>query len=168
MCTWGFYYGPGSGLLSFAKSRCSLDKMLAIFQGPDAYVSPSWYERKRLDGKVVPTWNYVVVQATGTLAPIDDEPSLLRHLEALTWQNEQGRTKPWRVDDAPDDYIRGLMKAIVGLRLSVDTVEGAWKMIQHRSAGDRRGAIEGLEEAGSRDELEVARIMRELERERTG
>ena len=134
---------------------------VAIFQGPQSYVSPSWYPTKREHGRVVPTWNYIAVHAHGALEVVDDETWLLAHLDDLTRENEAGRAHPWNVSDAPAEFIRGLTRAIVGLRLPVRRAEGAWKMIQHRSEGDRLGTIAGLEtEPAGR---EVARTMRELE-----
>lgn len=117
----------------------------AIFQGPQAYVSPSWYAAKREHGKVVPTWNYIAVHAHGVLEAIEDPAWLLAHLNDLTRLNEASREHPWEVADAPADYVDGLTRAIVGLRLPVGQVEGAWKLIQHRSEGDRLGTIAGLD-----------------------
>ena len=134
---------------------------IAIFQGPQSYISPSWYATKREHGRVVPTWNYIAVHVHGTLEVVEDEAWLLAHLNDLTRENEDMRDAPWEVSDAPAEFIRGLTRAIVGLRLRVTRVEGAWKMAQHRSEGDRPGTIAGLEaEAGGQD---VARAMRDLE-----
>ncbi len=134
---------------------------VAIFQGPQSYISPSWYATKREHGKVVPTWNYIAVHVHETLEVVDDEAWLLAHLNDLTRENEETREALWEVSDAPAEFIRGLTRAIVGLRLRVTRAEGAWKMIQHRSENDRLGTIAGLEaEAGGQD---VARVMRDLE-----
>ena len=134
---------------------------VAIFQGPQSYISPSWYATKREHGKVLPTWNYIAVHVHGTLEVVDDEGWLLAHLNDLTRENEETREAPWKVSDAPAEFIRGLTRAIVGLRLRVTRAEGAWKMTQHRSENDRLGTIAGLEaEAGGQD---VARAMRDLE-----
>ncbi len=137
---------------------------LAIFQGPHAYVSPSWYVTKRQHGKVVPTWNYIAVHAHGTLEAVDDQAWLLAHLDDLTRANEAGRAQPWAVSDAPEDYVHTLSRAIVGLRLNITSMEGAWKLIQHRSEGGRLGTIAGLdtEPAGQA----VAAAMRKQEAER--
>lgn len=138
---------------------------VAIFQGPQSYISPSWYATKREHGRVVPTWNYIAVHAHGTLEVVDDKAWLLAHLDDLTRENEAGRAAPWHVADAPAEFIRGLTRAIVGLRMRVDRTEGAWKLIQHRSEGDRLGTIAGLEtEAGGGG---VADAMRTLETART-
>lgn len=137
---------------------------VAVFQGPQAYVSPSWYATKREHGKVVPTWNYIAVHVHGALEAVDDHGWLLAHLHDLTRTNEAARDHPWEVADAPEDFVHGLARAVVGLRLRVARVEGAWKLIQHRSEGDRLGTIAGLEaEPGGRA---VAAAMRELEADR--
>ncbi len=132
---------------------------VAIFQGPQAYVSPSFYASKREHGRVVPTWNYVAVHAHGTLEAVDDAAWLRAHLDDLVREREGGRAQPWEVNDAPAEFIAKLAGAIVGLRLTVTRLEGAWKMIQHRSEGDRLGTIAGLAAEGS----DVADVMRALE-----
>ncbi len=134
---------------------------VAIFQGPQAYVSPSWYATKREYGKVVPTWNYIAIHAHGALEAVEDQAWLLAHLDDLTHVHEAGREHPWGISDAPDDFVHGLTRAIVGLRLLVTRIEGAWKMIQHRSEGDRLGTIAGL--AAEPRGNAVAKVMRELE-----
>jgi len=138
---------------------------VAIFQGPQAYVSPSWYATKREHGRVVPTWNYIAIHAHGVLEAVEDQDWLLAHLHDLTRANEASREHPWAVSDAPEEFVRGLTRAIVGLRLRVGRIEGVWKMIQHRSEGDRLGTVAGLEaEPGGKA---VAEAMRELEAART-
>ncbi|NRG17826.1 FMN-binding negative transcriptional regulator [Rhizobiales bacterium] len=117
---------------------------LAVFHGPQAYISPSWYATKRESGKVVPTWAYVAVHAHGSLSAIDEPPQLLDHLAQLTDRNEAGRSDPWSLEDAPDGFIPALSRGIVGVRLSVERLEGSWKLNQHRSDADRIGMIEGL------------------------
>ncbi len=136
---------------------------LAIFQGPQAYVSPSWYESKRQHGKVVPTWNYVAVHARGPVAVIEDPAWLLAHLDDLTDANEPHRDHPWAVSDAPADFIASLTRAIVGLRLQVERLEGTWKMIQHRSDGDRLGTAAGLAASPRAGDRIVGELMRQLE-----
>lgn len=140
---------------------------LAIFQGPQAYISPSWYESKRAHGKVVPTWNYIAIHAHGTLEamPADALPA---HLEALTQHHEGGREAPWAVDDAPADYIAKLSRAIVGVRLRVARIEGSWKMAQHKPQGDRTGAATGLLASADPADNAVGAIMAALEAERSG
>jgi transcriptional regulator len=121
---------------------------LVIFQGPDAYVSPSWYPSKRAagpgHGKVVPTWNYAAVHAWGVPRVIDDADWLRRLIEDLTQSQEQGRPTPWAVGDAPEDFIATMVKAIVGIEIPIDRIQGKWKISQNRSEPDRRGVAEGL------------------------
>jgi transcriptional regulator len=133
---------------------------LAIFLGPDAYVSPSWYPSKRATGKVVPTWNYVAVHAYGTLE-VFDEPARLRVLvDALTDRHEAVRAAPWRVADAPPDYVDAMLAGIVGFRLAITRLEGKWKLGQNRTREDRDGVVRGLD-AGDEREQTIARLMRE-------
>jgi transcriptional regulator len=110
---------------------------LVVFQGPSAYVSPSLYQEKPISGKVVPTWNYAVVQAHGVLRAIDDPVWLLALLERLTARHEAPRAAPWAVADAPADYLAGMMKAIVGIEIPLDRLEGKWKLSQNRPPADR-------------------------------
>ena len=140
---------------------------IAIFMGPQAYISPSWYATKREHGKVVPTWNYLVVHAEGDLTSIESCDWLVTHLEELTNLNEAHRKNPWHVRDAPADFIGKLSHAIVGLRLEVNSIVGCWKMIQHRSEVDRSGAISALLDSGEPNNLEVGRIMRNPEQDRS-
>lgn len=140
---------------------------LAIFQGPQAYVRPGWYPAKAEHGKVVPTWSYVSVHARGqaTQMKMDD---LLAHVREVSDQMESGYAVPWSVDDAPEGFITTLARGIVGIRIPLTSLEGVWKLNQHRSDADRQGMIAGLdgrEDAGSR---ELAAIMREVEAARTG
>ena len=122
---------------------------LIIFQGPEAYISPSWYPAKQEHGKVVPTWNYVVVHAHGRLRAIDDPAWVRAHVEQLTQTNEAHRNVPWHVTDAPPDFINPLIKGIVGLELTMTRLTGKWKVGQNRSAADRQGAAAALESEGA-------------------
>lgn len=117
---------------------------LAIFLGPDAYVTPSWYATKRATGKVVPTWNYVAIHAYGKLSFFDDAERLLALVTRLTRRHEAGRAAPWEVSDAPDDYVRGQLKGIIGFAMPLARLEGKWKMSQNRPAEDRAGVADGL------------------------
>jgi transcriptional regulator len=119
--------------------------VVAIFQGEEAYVTPSWYETKRETGKVVPTWNYAVVHAHGRLSLHDDPSWLAGQIATLTDAHEASRAHPWAVSDAPADYMRGQMKGIVGIEIAIERLEGKWKVSQNRPAADRRGVIAGLE-----------------------
>ena len=133
---------------------------LVILDGPDAYVSPSWYEEKRLTGKVVPTWNYVTVQAQGVITLHHDPDWLLPHVRRLVDRHEGMRPDPWSVDDAPDGYVAGQARAIVGVELRIETLEAKRKLSQNRSDADIAGTIEGLA-SGSPREQSVAAAMRE-------
>lgn len=117
---------------------------MALFMGPDAYVSPSWYASKREHGKVVPTWNYVAVHAYGPAEFFEDAERLLEVVTRLTEQREEGRAEPWSVSDAPEAFIRAQLRGIVGLRLPIARLEGKRKMSQNRSVEDRAGVAAGL------------------------
>lgn len=121
---------------------------LAMFQGPDAYVTPSWYATKRATGKVVPTWDYVAVHAYGRVEFIEDAEWLLGLVTRLTRRHEGERAAPWAVSDAPPDFIRSQLKGIVGVRLPIARLEGKWKMSQNRTPEDRAGVVEGLRQEG--------------------
>ena len=115
-----------------------------VFQGPDAYVSPQWYASKAEHGKVVPTWNYAVVHAHGTPRIVEDRAALRAIVTRLTDRHEAGRAAPWAVDDAPADYLDGLLGAIVGIEVEVQRWVGKWKVSQNRSAADRAGVAAAL------------------------
>ena len=132
--------------------------VLAIFQGPDHYVSPAWYPAKAEHGKVVPTWNYVVVQVRGTITWQEDAAWLRAFLDALTDQQESGRAEPWQVADAPSTYIDRMLKAIVGFEIAIGSIAGKWKLGQNRSDADRAGIVAGLAD----EDTAEARRMREL------
>lgn len=133
---------------------------LAVFVGPSAYVTPSWYESKREHGKVVPTWNYVAVQARGVLAPVTEGEALHAIVTHLTEAQEAGREHPWAVGDAPDDFIAGMMKAIVGFRMTVTSLEGTAKLSQNRPEGDRAGVRAGMAGEGTAAAQALAALMR--------
>ncbi len=134
-------------------------EVLAIFDGPEAYVSPAWYEEKRLTGKVVPTWNYLTVQAHGTITTRHDPEWLIPHVGRLVARHEAGRPEPWALADAPDDYVRTQARAIVGLELQISRLEAKAKLSQNRPEADVEGAIDGLG-SGSPRERDVAAEMR--------
>jgi transcriptional regulator len=121
-----------------------LGDALAVFMGPDAYVTPSWYATKLETGKVVPTWNYVAVHARGPVEFFDDPDRLLDVVKRLTDLHEDGRASPWAVSDAPPDFVRAQLRGIVGLRMPITRLEGKRKMSQNRSAADRAGVAAGL------------------------
>lgn len=110
---------------------------VALFQGPDYYVSPAWYPSKRENPRVVPTWNYIAVEARGPLRFVDDPAWLRETVTRLTEIHEGGRPEPWTLTDAPADFLNGMLKAIVGVEITVARFEGKWKMSQNRSEQDR-------------------------------
>src|SRR5215213_3345082 len=146
---------------AIAAAQAGAGECLAIFDGPDAYISPAWYEEKRRTGKVVPTWNYVTIQAHGTLTTIHDPDWLIPHVARLVTRHEAARPDPWALSDAPDDYVRTQARAIVGLELRVTRLEAKAKLSQNRSAADIDGAIEGLSAGSPRDQA-VATEMRQV------
>jgi transcriptional regulator len=133
---------------------------LVILQGSDAYVSPSWYPSKATDGRQVPTWNYEAVHVTGRLRWFDEPDRLRDLLDRLTAKFEAGSAEPWRVSDAPADYIERLSRGILGLEVEILEITAKRKLSQNKPAADRSGVIAGLEAAG---ESAVARAMRGLE-----
>lgn len=128
-------------------------EVLVVFQGPEAYVSPSWYPSKAEQGKVVPTWNFVMVQARGKAKLIEDAAWLRAQVEQLTNQQEQTRPHPWRVNDAPETFIEQQLKGIVGVEIPICQIEGKWKISQNRTAADQRGVIAGLSSEGISPEM---------------
>ena len=134
--------------------------VLAVFCGPQAYISPSWYPSKAATHKVVPTWNYTVVHAHGTLQVVEDAPWLHDLVSRLTRHHESPRAQPWAVSDAPDDYVQPMLRAIVGIQIPVDRLVGKWKVSQNRSAADRQGVARGLAgEADSPQATAMARLV---------
>jgi transcriptional regulator len=140
---------------------------LVMFQGPQAYVRPGWYPAKQEHGKVVPTWSYVSVHARGSAVQMTME-DLLVHVREVSDMMEAGQAMPWSVDDAPEGYITALARGIVGIRIPLTSIEGVWKLNQHRSEADRLGMIAGMDERGDADSREIAGIMREIEAARSG
>lgn len=131
-----------------------------IFQGPDAYVSPSWYPAKREHGKVVPTWNYAVVHVHGTLRFYDNAPELHGLVSQLTATHESTQAKPWKVDDAPADFVAANLRAIIGFELAIERIEGKWKVSQNRNEADALGAAAALEAGGQGDSAALIRRFR--------
>jgi transcriptional regulator len=144
---------------------------LAIFLGPESYISPSWYASKRETGKVVPTWNYIAVHAYGPAEFFDDAGRLRGIVTRLTDAHEAASATPWHVTDAPARYIDLELKAIVGVELPIRRLDGKWKLNQNRSAADRQGVIDALETRDQHTDAGVAGAMRDamgdLERDRT-
>jgi transcriptional regulator len=127
--------------------------VLVIFQGADSYVTPSWYETKRETGKVVPTWNYAVVQVRGRARIVDDKEWLAGQIAELTATHEAPRAEPWQVTDAPAPFIEAQIKGIIGLEIDITEISGKWKVSQNRPVADRVGVANGLEAGGSADEM---------------
>jgi len=134
---------------------------MAIFMGPDVYITPSWYVTKEETGKVVPTWNYVAVHAYGPVEFFDDECRLHDVVSRLTDLHEAARSKPWAVTDAPADFTESQLKGIVGLRMPITRLDGKCKMSQNRNAADRAGVIKGLSESPNAEERAIAKLIRE-------
>ena len=135
--------------------------LLFIFQGPQAYVSPYWYPTKRRTGKVVPTLNYVAIHAYGTVSGFLDGDGLRAHLAALTDRFEASNDPPWKIGDAPAEYIDAMCRAITSIRVPLTRIEGKWKLSQNRDRGDRLGVVKGLRERGDAASLALADLVEE-------
>jgi transcriptional regulator len=133
---------------------------VAVFQGPQRYITPAWYPTKHETARVVPTWNYVAVHAHGALSFVEDREWLRDHVTRLSEHHEAGRKMPWRVSDAPDDFVSKLLEAIVGVELTIGRLEGKWKLGQNRSERDRQGMIDGLLAEGDEASLALASSMK--------
>ena len=131
---------------------------MVIFQGANSYITPSWYATKKETGKVVPTWNYAVVHAYGELKVIEDTTWLRGLVERLTNQHEATKENPWKVSDAPENYIEPLLRAIVGIEIPITKISGKWKVSQNQPHANQIGVIEGLREMNE----ESANVMAEL------
>ena len=141
-----------------AKAVADGQDVLIVFQGPQGYISPSWYPSKHSnEGKVVPTWNYQAIHAYGTLTLFEGQEALLPHLEALTDRHEGERHKPWAVSDAPADFIEMLTRGIIGLEIALTRIDGKVKMSQNRPEADRLGMVAGLTGEGREDLVALAR-----------
>ena len=141
-------------------SRHVFTNALVVFQGPGSFITPSWYPAKQESGAVVPTWNYIVVHAHGTLRVVEDAAWLRAHVEALTDRLEAGREAPWAVSDAPADFIEKLVGAIVGIEMPIARVTGKWKLSQNRSERDRVGVVEGLQREGTEEAATMAELVK--------
>ena len=123
-------------------------ELLLIFQGPQGYVTPSWYPSKHRTGRAVPTWNYIAIHAYGTAETFDDPTKLRAHLAALTDHFESPYAVPWSLDDAPDGFIDGMARAIVGIEIQITRLEGKWKLSQNKAPTDAFGVVNGLRAEG--------------------
>ncbi|WP_339858307.1 FMN-binding negative transcriptional regulator [Pseudohongiella acticola] len=135
-------------------------RVLVVFQGPDAYISPSWYKTKTETGRVVPTWNYLAVHAEGTARTVEDPVWLKDHLHRLTSQQESDMDQPWSVDDAPADYVDRLAQAIVGIEIDIETLTGKLKASQNQPESNRVGVKKGLENRGEKGDCIIASLIR--------
>ncbi len=138
-------------------------KALAIFHGPQAYVSPNWYPGKQEHGMVVPTWNYMVVHAHGRLRLVNDKAWLRELLKQLTDKHEQALEKPWQLDDAPADYLDKMLNAVLGIEIHIEQLQGKFKLSQNQPAANRQGVIAGLETLNRAAARDLAEAMRERE-----
>jgi transcriptional regulator len=155
-------YGTLYGHVARANPQWSLASSgdaMALFMGPDAYITPNWYASKQEHHKVVPTWNYVAVHAYGPVEFFDDATRLLDVVTRLTNLHEQGSPAPWSVSDAPEAFIRAQLKGIVGLRLPISRLEGKRKLSQNRSAEDRAGVTAGLSASERASDRVVAKLI---------
>ena len=134
-------------------------EVLAVFHGPDVYITPSWYATKKETGKVVPTWNYAVVHAYGHVRIIDDVIWLRAQLEALTTHNETSFRQPWAVSDAPHEFTQKLMANIVGFEMVISRLSGKWKVSQNQPQQNQASVIHGLKESGQQDTLAMAALV---------
>jgi transcriptional regulator len=131
-------------------------EVLAVFHGPDAYITPSWYATKKETGKVVPTWNYAVVHAHGTVRVVDDAAWLRAQLEALTTHNEASFPEPWAVSDAPHEFTEKLIGNIVGFEMVITRLSGKWKVSQNQPQQNQASVTEGLKASGLQDSSAMA------------
>lgn len=141
---------------------------LALFDGPEAYVTPTWYPTKRRTGREVPTWNYITVEVRGRLRVIHDPSWLLAHLRGLVDRHEAGRSEPWSIDDPPDGYIAATARAIVGLELDITSIEAKRKLSQNRPAEDFNAVLSALERGDARERAVADEMRKESPRDRDG
>jgi transcriptional regulator len=137
---------------------------LVVFQGPESYITPSWYPSKHADGRAVPTWNYAVVHAYGQPRAIEDSAWLLEHVTQLTAIHEAGQALPWQVTDAPQDFTDQMIRRIVGIEITISRLQGKWKVSQNRKSADRLGVAAGLESQASERSIEMAKLVMERAR----
>jgi transcriptional regulator len=143
-------------------------QVLVIFQAADGYISPNWYPSKHETGREVPTWNYAVVHVHGRLRVTDDKVWLRQLLERLTERHEADQPKPWHVSDAPEDHIEKMLRAIAGIEISIDRIEGKFKLSQNHPDANRAAVLKGLGERARRRDNELADLMQQAEERRDG
>lgn len=145
-------------------TSASATESVVVFQGPESYITPSWYPTKHEHGKAVPTWNYVVVHAHGVPRVIEDREWLRQHVADLTQRHEAGREAPWHVSDAPSEFIDALLGAIVGLEIPIARLVGKWKVSQNRTLRDQLGVVSGLSETPDVKAQVMAQAVRDRQR----
>ena len=143
------------------RDLCVSPEALVVFRGPDHYISPSWYATKRETGRVVPTWNYTMVQARGLAAVHEEDGWLAGQIDELTRTHEAASKAPWAVSDAPPEFVAGQRRAIVGIEIEIVDIRGKWKTSQNRSLADRAGVISGLEALRDEEALAMAALVGE-------
>jgi transcriptional regulator len=165
---YGTLYGHvARGNSQWSESRAEVEA-LAIFIASDAYISPSWFLSKQETGKVVPTWMYTAIHAYGIVRFIDDTEWLRGVVNRLTDKHEADLPSPWKVADAPADYVDAQLARIIGVELPISRLEGKWKFDQRTAPTDRAGVIAGLEATGDPGNLEAAAVLHRLEARRRG
>jgi transcriptional regulator len=139
---------------SLAKPDMNQSHIWIVFHGPHAYVTPTWYPSKKIDGKTVPTWNYIVVHVEGDMQLVEDKAWLLHHVQELSEHHEKLRNSQWQVSDVPTDYLDMMTRGIVGVEIKLTSMTGKFKLSQNRSADDQVGVMEGLKKAPHQITLE--------------
>lgn len=160
---WGILRGHVARANPLWREYRSDSEAVAIFQGPHSYISPSLYPTKQTTGEVVPTWNYAVVHARGTLRFIDEAEWLRDFVSGLTDEHEAGRAQPWKMTDAPSAYLDKMLAMIVGLEFSISSITGKWKLGQNRTSTDRQGLVQGLGQYDDADARLLAAMLAERE-----
>ena len=135
---------------------------MVIFQGANAYITPSWYPSKKESGRVVPTWNYAVVHAYGHMRVVDDPQWVKAHIEKLTNRQESSFPHPWAISDAPIEFTEKLIGGVVGIEMVITKLEGKWKMSQNRPESDRDGVARGLRSLGTSSALKMAEYVESI------
>jgi transcriptional regulator len=134
-------------------------ELLVIFQGPSRYISPNWYASKKEGGKVVPTWNYAVVHVYCSLRALHEPAAILSILERLTQQHEAGQAHPWKISEAPPDYIERMLNNIVAIELSIHRLEGKWKVSQNQPVNNLQSLVQGLLAQGGDESVLMAQLV---------
>lgn len=156
----GILYGHIAKANSQWQQTFNNTEALAIFTGPDAYITPSWYPSKKIHHKEVPTWNYIAVHVYGTIEFIEDTNTLLNIVTKLTNANEKNRQQPWQITDAPQDYIQAMLKAIIGVKITISKIEGKRKLSQNKTPENQQGVIQGLTSSDKASDKELAKLMK--------